>query len=325
MKKFLKRAVILLVVIVIGLYLYVSFALPNVSKAEDITINATPAMLERGKYLAENVMLCTDCHSIRDWNMYGAPFDESKKGGGGEVFNEDMGFPGTFYSKNITPYNLKDWTDGEIFRTLTVGVDKDGEPLFPLMPYQNYAQLDREDLYAVIAYIRTLTPVENDVEPSSPVFPLNFIMRTIPKDADVKEKMPSPEDKVAYGKYLFTAASCNECHTQRDDKGELVPGMMMAGGYEFKMPNGGIVRSANLTSDKKTGIGDWTPEQFLSKFRAYNDSVFTPTKLEANQVNTVMPWIRYAGMTDDDLTSIFAYLKTIDPIENEVEKFTKPK
>lgn len=322
MKKFLKRTAIFLAVIILGGYLYISFALPNVGKAEDLKITSTPAMLERGKYLAEHVMLCTDCHSLRDWNKYGGPFDHAKKGGGGEPFNEDMGFPGDFYSKNITPYNLNDWTDGEIFRAMTVGVSKDGEPLFPVMPYQNYAQMDREDLYAVIAYIRTLAPVENDVQNSSAAFPMNLIMRTIPQDVAVSNKRPSTDNKLAYGKYLFTAASCNECHSQRD-KGEIIPELAMAGGYEFKLPNGDIVRSANLTSDKETGIGNWTTEQFLDKFRAFNDSVFTPTELQPHQVNTVMPWLRYSGMTEDDLTAIFVYLQSIEPIKNEVTKYTK--
>ena len=321
MKKFLKYTVISLVVLVLGAYLYLRFMLPSVGEAEDLKIEATPERIERGRYLAEFVMLCTDCHSKRDWSMYGGPFDETTKGGGGEEFNQDMGFPGKFYSKNITPHGLKDWTDGEIFRAMVSGVNRDGEPLFPVMPYQNYAQLDREDLYSVIAYIRTLPIVKEDNITSDADFPMNFIMRTIPKDEKVANKRPDPSDRVAYGKYLFTAASCNECHTQRDH-GEPIKGLEMAGGFEFKFPNGSIVRSANITPDKETGIGNWTEEAFIQRFRMYNDSVFTPSKLTNGQVNTVMPWIRYCGMTDQDLGAIFTYLQSVKAIRNEVEKFT---
>lgn len=300
---------------------YVKFALPNVSAPENIKIEADAEMLQRGEYLANHVMLCTDCHSIRDWSKYGGPYDISKRGGGGEVFNREMGAPGEFYTKNLTPYHLADWTDGEIFRAVVAGVSKDGSPLFPIMPYENYRQLDREDLYAVIAYLRTLDPVENDVKESSADFPMNFIVHTIPQDAEVKNKRPLKSDTVAYGKYMFTAASCKDCHTQMD-QGKPIEGMELAGGMEFTFPDGNTVRSANITPDTETGLGGWTKEAFIGRFRTFSDSTFTPKPLKEGQVNTVMPWIMYSGMTDEDLGAIYDYLRTVKPIKNEVEKFT---
>lgn len=323
-KKLVKYALLLLIIVVLGGYLYLRFGFPSVRPAENIKIEANEAMIEHGRYLAENVMLCTDCHSVRDWSMYAAPFEESKKGAGGEEFNQDMGFPGKFYSKNITPFKLKDWTDGEIFRAMVCGVNKDGEALFPMMPYQNYAQLDREDLYAVIAYIRTLESVENENKMSEPDFPMNLIMRTIPQDAEVKGKRPGKEDRTAYGKYLLTAASCMDCHSQRDH-GEIIEGLELAGGMEFKFPDGNIVRSANITPHKETGIGNWTEEGFILRFRAFSDSVFTPAKLQEGQINTVMPWMRYSGMTDEDLGAIYTYLMSIKGIKNEVKKYSPKK
>lgn len=75
---------------------------------------------------------------------------------GGEFFGPDLGFPGEFYSRNLTPANLRGWTDGEIFRAITAGVNKEGEALFPVMPYRNYSKMDKEDIYDIIAYLRTL-------------------------------------------------------------------------------------------------------------------------------------------------------------------------
>lgn len=324
MKKVLKYLLITLIVIVSVGYLYLRFALPSVGEAEKIEITVTPELLERGAYLTESVMLCTDCHSIRDWSMYGAPFNEDEKGAGGEAFNHEMGFPGVFYSKNITPAGLKDWTDGEIFRAMVSGVNKEGNPLFPVMPYLNYAQLEREDLYAVIAYIRTLKPVERANEESIADFPMNLIMRTIPGDAPVLNKRPPSSDRIAYGKYMLTAASCIECHSQRKD-GDIIEGLEFAGGMEFQFPNGSIVRSANITPDVETGIGNWTEEGFINRFRAFSDSVFVPTVLNEGQVNTVMPWMRYSGMTDEDLGAIFAYLMSLKAINNNVEKMVPAK
>lgn len=77
-------------------------------------------------------------------------------GAGGEKFDRTMNFPGEFYSKNITPFALKKWTDGGIYRAITSGVSKDGHPFFPVMPYPNYNQMATEDVYSLIAYLRSL-------------------------------------------------------------------------------------------------------------------------------------------------------------------------
>lgn len=324
MKKILKYLLLVIVIAVLGGYLYVRFALPSVSPAENITIEATPQQIERGKYLANHVMLCMDCHSERNFSIYAGPIDMETFGAGGEIFNEDMGFPGTIISKNITPAALSTWTDGEIFRALVSGVSKNGDPLFGVMPFQNFAQLDRDDLYAVIAYIRTLDPIEK-VHPAAELnFPVNLIMRTIPKDEKVENKRPSPDNKIAYGKYIFTAASCAECHSQRD-KGEIIKEIENAGGVEFKFPDGGIVRSANLTSDIETGLGNWTEETFIARFKSFADSSYVPQKLQDGQVNTIMPWLKYSGMTEQDLSALFTYLQSLAPIKNEVVKFSPAK
>jgi hypothetical protein len=106
------------------------------------------------------------------------------------------------------------------------------------------------------------------------------------------------------------------------DKGEPLPGMRLAGGFEFKFPNGNIVRSANLTPSQETGIGLWTEEVFLGKFKTYRDSAGQNKTVSPNEFNSVMPWTMFAGMTDGDLKSIYRYLTTVDPVEHKVEKFT---
>jgi hypothetical protein len=95
----------------------------------------------------------------------------------------------------------------------------------------------------------------------------------------------------------------------------------LAGGFEFQMPTGGIVRSTNITQDKETGIGNWSEEDFVSRFKAYADSSYVPNKIGKGTFNTVMPWMMYGKMEPEDLKAIFAYLKTIKPIKNNVVKF----
>src|SRR5258706_10488836 len=176
MKKIFRVLFIILLIVFVavsGIAVYVKAALPNVGSAPDIKVSITPERVARGKYLANYVSICMDCHSQRDWNMYAGPIIEGTFGGGGEKFSKESGFPGTLYSRNITPYALHNWTDGEIFRAVTSGETKDGKALFPLMGYPAYGKMDREDVYSVIAYLRTLTQSKNEVPERELDFPMN--------------------------------------------------------------------------------------------------------------------------------------------------------
>lgn len=305
-------SVILLVVIAAS---FVAIFLPNTGKPEDLHIERTAARVERGKYLANNVAACMDCHSSRDWSLYAGPIKPGNFGGGGDKFDKTMGLPGTVYAKNITPYALDKWTDGEVFRAITTGESRDGSPLFPMMPYLNYGKLDREDIYCIISYIRSLTPEKNDVPEGKLDFPVNIIMHTVPTEAAFV-KRPSETDVVNYGKYMITMAGCAECHTNGDK------GPAFAGGAEFMQP-AGIARVANITPDKETGIGTWTKEAFVRRFKMYEDSAYRPAKMQKDEVNTPMPWMMYRGMKQSDLEAIYTYLQTVKPVKNKVNKFEK--
>ncbi len=312
----------ILIIIVIGVAIgasYLKFALPNVGDAPELTIELTPERIKRGEYLANHVTVCMDCHSTRNWSLYSAPIVSGTLGKGGEYFGPEMGFPGTFYSRNITPANLGDWTDGEIFRVITTGVDRNGKALFPVMPYPYYRKMDKEDIYDIIAYIRTIPAIDNEILDPKADFPMNFIMNTIPTKAALVEK-PASSDSIKYGAYLANAAACMECHTQVE-KGQVIPTLAYSGGREFVMP-AGTVRSANITPDMETGIGSWTADAFVQRFKLYAEEDHLQ-KVGADQLNTIMPWTMYAGMDSTDLKAIYTYLKTITPIKNEVNHFSK--
>src|SRR5690554_7449926 len=210
-------SVILLVFLLIA---YLLIALPNVGKAEYIDIEITESKVERGRYLAYNVMMCADCHSERDFSKFSGPPYPGTEFVGGDVFDQSMGFPGRFVSSNITPFGIGYWTDGDLFRLITTGVKRDGEPIFPVMPYHNFGKLDREDIESVIAFLRTLPPVTTQHPPSKADFPFSLLMRTMPQKANLTSK-PSKSNTVKYGEYIFNAAACAECHTQFD-KGKFV-------------------------------------------------------------------------------------------------------
>ena len=309
----------ILLAIIIALLSYVKFKLPNVGDAPNLKVELSTQNIERGKYLANHVMVCIDCHSTRDWSLYSGPIVKGTEGKGGESFDQRFGFPGKYVSKNLTPFHLKNWTDGEIFRAITTGVSKDGNALFPIMPFHNYGQLDENDINAVIAFIRTLPSVPFDVEPSSSDFPINFIINTKTQKAKFTT-IPNKLNTLEYGKYLVTAANCYDCHTKQE-KGKFV-GEAFAGGMAFKLSDKLTLRSANITSDKESGIGNWSKELFIQKFKQYEDSSFVLPKANLNELQTVMPWTMYAGMTVDDLSAIYTYLQSTKAVKNKVEHFS---
>ena len=323
MKTLLKllAGLVALVVLLAGAGLaYIFLKYPAVPPAADLRIEATPERLARGQYLVENVVGCVACHADRDWSRFSAPVVAGTKGKGGQRFGFGLE-PFVLYAKNITPGGVGEWTDGELVRAITTGVSRDGTPLFPLMPYPRYGKMSREDIEAIVAYIRTLPAVPAQTLPARTLkFPLPLVVRTMPAAAS-HAPIPDPSDRVAYGRYMTNAAVCGDCHTPIDEQGAPLPGKEFAGGMAFT-PNGvGLVRSANLTPDAATGIGTWTEEQFVEKFRAYRGQA--PRALEGNErlQNTEMPWTYYAGMRDDDLRAIYAYLRSLAPVVNRVEKF----
>ena len=182
------------------------------------------------------------------------------------------------------------------------------------MPYDNFRHLDREDLYSVVAYIRTLKPIVNDVPKSKLVFPLNLIVRTIPKPASIVDETPAD-----YGKYLTDIASCHFCHTPDNGRGTPLPGMEFAGGHDF-----GHVQSANITPDQDVGIGKWSKEQFITKFKNFTKPEMQQVYIADPKQNTVMPWTMYAGMKEEDLSAIYDYLRTVKPVHHGVQRFAQP-
>ncbi len=321
MKKFFKILGILLIVIVVlagAGFTYLMVAFPKVSAAPELKIDPTPERIERGKFLANSFAFCIDCHSDRDLNKFSMPVVPGTEGKGGMDYGEGAGF---VPASNITPdkvTGLGNWTDGEIFRAITSGVRPDGSFLAPMMPYPMFAQMDKEDLYSIIAYIKTLPAINNKVPEKKLKFPVSVIFRTIPSDVKEFGKRPDGSDKVKLGEYY--GAACKFCHSPTD-KGDVIPGKEFSGGVEFPMPDGTIIRSSNITPDKETGIGTMTKEIFLAKFRSCADVNNLDAK--SRGFNTPMAWNFIAETaSDDDLSAIFDYIMRQPAINNKVEKLT---
>ncbi len=280
--------------------------------------DAASAQLKRGDYLVNALCNCMHCHADRDFNKFGGPVVTGTEGKGGEEIAKG------FFVKNITPSVLGNWSDDEIARAITKGIDKNGDTLYPSMPYGDYMKMTREDVYSIVAYLRTLKPIPDSVPKnqwdSLPAGMLTTLYANfVTKHAKGEIQLPSSDDKVKMGEYLVNAGHCNGCHTPFDGKAmDFNHGMYLAGGSHFTR-NTFQVNSANLTPDSATGIGAWSEATFLAKFKSYLDPKsynYAPGKY-----NSIMPWTIFCNLKDEDLRDIYAYLRTIKPVNNKVEKW----
>jgi len=303
---------------------------PAQQPASTEKVDATPERVERGRYLANTVIGCPDCHSSFDLERYTLPAKSGTEGVGGFCFDKDnAGFPGKVCAQNITQdeeTGLGRWTDGEIARAIREGVNREGAALFPMMPYPWLKYLSDEDTKSVVAYLRTVTPIKNETEEGHIDFPVNLFIKFEPKPVTEPVPQPDRKDTVAYGKYLATI-SCVECHTPVDSTMHPLMDQLYTGGREFdlsKMLPGLKLVSANLTPDEETGIGQKSRENFIAQFKAFADPEYASMKVES-QHNTLMPWVRYSKMTEEDLGAIYDYLRSLPSVRKPIERRLPPK
>lgn len=273
------------------------------------------AAVERGKYLACNVMGCIYCHSKRDYSKFSGPVVPGTEGMGGERFGPEVGVHGVVYGSNITPAAIGDWSDEDLINAITRGLRKNGDTLYPVMPYQAYSEMCKEDLTDIIKYIRSLKPIENNLPPRELFKPIAMALpKQLPKPNLEKNRKPDRKDKVKYGEYLFRQASCSDCHTPKDH-GIFDFTRYAGGGNRFEHENF-VVNTPNITPDT-SGIASWTEKMFLQKFRG--NSAYDFVERDPGKFNTYMPWSLFGKMKDEDLKSIYAYLRTVKPVSGRVD------
>lgn len=116
------------------------------------------------------------------------------------------------------------------------------------------------------------------------------------------------------GAYLVQIAGCQYCHTLRDVNRRSLPGLEFAGGDLVTTGPHPEASSANITQDP-SGISYYDEAQFLKTIRT--------GKVGARQISPNMPWWYFARMTDEDLKSVFAFLRTVKPVHHRVDN-TEP-
>jgi len=312
-----------LVVVCVGITVTVGwrpFVGPNARPLTARRFEATPQRLERGRYLVESVSACFACHTTYDAKE--AAKDPVKayaaltnKGGGGQLSPDRAPW---LIAPNITPdreTGAGDWTDDMFARAIREGIGHDGRALFPAMPYQNYRNYSDEDVASIVVYLRSIPAVKNSLPKAEIPFPISRLINTVPEPLTAEVAEPETSTPVKRGEYLTRAADCTGCHTPRGDKGAPLPGMAYAGGNPFEDGRGGVVTPMNLTPDA-TGISYYDEALFVRTIRTGH--------VGARALNPHMPWWVYRNMTDEDLKSIFAYLRTLKPVEHRVDNTEKP-
>ena len=308
---------ILVVLLVVAISLTIGwrpFIGPRARATTNRQFERTPQRLERGRYLFASSTGCSGCHSLHDWNIHGGPI---LPGGGG--VGQVMGFsdlPGRIVASNITPdpeTGAGNWTDDQLARAIREGIGHDGRALFPMMPYENLSHLSDEDLASIIVYMRTLPPVRHELPPTEIIFPVKYLIRSVPQPVTASVTSPDRSDQLKWGQYLLTIGSCNQCHSPQI-KGSVAPGLEYSGGFTLKGP-WGEAASANITPDP-SGIGYYDEALFLQAMRT--------GYVKARKLNSIMPFGEFKDMTDEDLKAMFAYLRTLKPVKHRVDNSLPP-
>jgi mono/diheme cytochrome c family protein len=251
--------------------------------ASNITLPTDAASVEFGKHRVET--LCQGCHGpdlsgIDNWfsapplgNIDSANLTSGKGGIGGEFTTEDY------------------------VRAIRHGIDRAGKPIF-MTAVPSTAHLSDEDLGAIIAYLKTIPPVDHTVRerhftPLARILLAAGMLGKLPAESvshDVHVTAPARGVTTEYGEYLVNTNDCHVCHGQN----------LNGGSY----PDPTIKKiSPNLTPGGELGF--WTEEQFINTIR-------TGTTPGGHQLNPeFMPWKIYRLFDDDELKAIWLYLQSL--------------
>jgi mono/diheme cytochrome c family protein len=315
MKKFLKYLMVLIgIVILIGVLGFSFIEIRGIPSYEtkkiDYKAEPTPARLERGKKLV--LLLCANCHKS----------SETGKLTGKQMLEAPPEF-GKIYSQNITQdktYGIGTWTDGEILYLLRTGIKRDGKYAPPYMA--KLPHMADEDINSIISFLHSDDPMviasATPDLPCEPSFLTKFLCTVAFKPFSMPEnkiEMPDTSNQVELGKYLIYNLECYSCHSAdfktNDFQNPEKSKGYLGGGNQTLNTEGKIIVTQNLTPDMTTGIGEWPEEKFLKAVKF---------GIIANQPTLRFPMVPFVQLTDDEAKAIYAYLRTVPPIINNVPR-----
>lgn len=256
---------------------------------------------ERGRHVLQIAGGC-GCHgaNFAGWKP-GHPDTFPRALPFGERFVGDFGIVPASNITSDKATGIGDWSDADLARVLTEGVNPGGETLSPTMPYHAYHGMAKNDLRALIAYLHRLRPVTNDGGEKT----LKTPVAAVDWSAYPSAPEERPTEPVALGQYLVThVCGCTDCHAPASDRPEELPlagKVLSIGGERIVAPS--------LTPDRKSGPGRWSQANIARYLR-------TGTRPDGGLAQSVMAGLiltSYSHLTPDEAGAIAAYLKSLPP------------
>lgn len=316
MKKILRALGFVVLVVVLAVLAFVGYieatGIPKyeVEKVNFPQVQVTPERVLQGEKIA--AVQCMVCHRGSDGKL------------SGRLLHEMPPEFGEIHSANITQskeHGIGNWTDDQIAYLLRTGCKPDGQYLPIYMP--KFPHLSDEDLRSVIAFLHSgdacVQASEIPKVPSKPSFLTKFLSHVafikIPYPTGPITE-PDSANSVAFGHYLVTGRyDCYPCHSADFKKLDMQfpekSAGFMGGGNKLITLDGKERFSANITLDEKTGIGNWTIEDFAKALRDHKNKAGKTIR---------EPMLVYNGLTEAEVKGIWAYIQTVPKIENAVDR-----
>lgn len=247
---------------------------------DDIRIPVDLASIARGKHLVEAVAVCTICHGM---NL------------GGKLAFEDA-FLGRGYTSNLTRGRGgigRSYTNADWIRSIRYGVGPDGHGI-PFMPSDYFNKISDTDTGAIIAYLKSLPPVDNtrtkvEINLAARLLIDLGVLGDLVRADKIDFQAPRPKPPNNQGEYLVEVGGCTFCH-----------GPGLTGGQG---PEPGAPRGTDLTASGP--LSRWSFSDFKNTMRNGVDP-------QGQVINPkYMPWLAYRNMTDAELQTIWLYLRSL--------------
>ncbi len=280
------------------------FLLASMLLAARAAEGADGAAIAHGKYLYDAAG-CAGCHGASAL---------SDTPSGGRALNTPFGL---FRAPNITPdrqFGIGTWSQDDFRTALRQGIGPDGKQLFPVFPFASFTGLTDHDVDDLYAYLMSTPAVAVPSKPHEVSAPfgwrwLLWFWRALFLDPGPYQVQPDHDADWNRGNYLVHAVvHCPECHTPRNPMGALMPSWAFSG--NIGGPDG--QNAPNITSDVKTGIGDWTEAEIETLLKTGQTPAFDAVGSGMKAV------VRGTSkLTDSDRHAIAVYLKTVPPIRTK--------
>lgn len=304
---------IVLLLLILAAYVQIK-GIPSyeVNVPEQYAVSSDSLSIANGKRLVN--LICTDCHLNNENGLLEGKKMTDIPSLFGEVWSANLNNPKT---------GIGAYSNEELAYLLRTGIKKDGQYTPPWMvKLPNLADADLQDMLAFLRSDDPMLAASDKVQPAcEPSFLVKALSQVVFKPFPYPEQevpLPDPNDRLAKGAYLADAVvGCFSCHsadfTTNDDYTPTQSAGYYGGGTAMTDAADQTIYSANITMDTKTGIGSWTEEEFIKAVKWGGGPKYP--------IRAPMP--KYTALSDEEIGAIFAYLKSVPVVENEVDR-TRP-